>query len=149
MYNKNATNINYGDSVEANIYNFICKGFILNHFITSKIVGSDDIRVLYWLLINDKNELICVSPKNVIKTSRIVLTEKTKCPTKINEEFFSRAMESERDFKNRQFIYKSRQSGKTNAFFQQMVYQTLANKEPSDLTTLPQVKITFLAGKSE
>jgi hypothetical protein len=144
-----------GDSIEVNTYGYVAKGFILSHFMTSKAVGSDNFSVVSWMLIDQNNKVVFFKPSDIYNTTRIVLTEKVKIPIKLNEEFNDMVSEAEREFKSRQYIFKSRQTGMNMAFANSVVFNSLfkeqeVNTFPSDVQKgISKGNITIITGKSK
>lgn len=122
-------NVICGDSIEVNTYGYEAKGFVLSHFMTTRNISDNSLKVISYILIEPNNKFVFFLPTDIIKTTRIVLTEKIKVSPQLNQEFQEKIFNSEKEFKNRQFLFKSRQIGKNFAFAQSLIYHYSYRKE--------------------
>lgn len=125
-YYKN--NIKPGDTIQVTTYGYTTKGFIGNEFMISRSLGSDEIKIISWLLIENSCKFVFFSPNDNVVTSRIVLTEKIKFP-KLNEEFNKNFFEAKMEFDRRKYFFKSRQTGMDMVFANSLIYNVMYKEE--------------------
>lgn len=106
-----------GDTFEINVFGYTTKGCVLSHFMVTRTVGSDEVEAVSWMLIDKNNKIVCFRESDIIHTSRVVLTEKMKYPTKLNKEFNEVMHKAERELRNRQYVLKSRRGGMGHMFY--------------------------------
>ena len=109
--------INVGDSYEVNVFGHRNKGFVMSYFMVAK-KKDGTVDVLSYILIDSKNSIIFFRSSDVVHTSRVVLTEKIKYPSKLNEEFNQKLYEARLYFLNQQSFHRSRQIGNSYNFAQ-------------------------------
>ena len=121
-------NVILGDSIEVNTYGYLAKGFVSNHFMTSKVIGTNETKIHSYILMEPNNKFVFFLPSDTVKTTRIVLTEKIKILPTLNQEINDKIFSAEKEFKDRQYIFKSRQIGRNSAFQQSLIYYSFFNK---------------------
>ena len=109
-----------GDSFEINVFGYITKGYVLSHFVFTRIAGSDEVKAVSWMLIDKNNKIVCFRESDIVHTTRVVLTEKVKYPVKLNKEFNEIMYKAERELRNKQYMFKYRRTG-MNAFLSENV----------------------------
>jgi hypothetical protein len=125
MLDANKYKIIVGDTIEVITYGHKTKGFVLNHFITTRNVSSDEINVFSYMLIEKDNKIVFFTPKDTVNITRIVLTEKTKIPTKLNEYYHDKISKAEHEFKYRQYMFESRRIEMSFAFANSVVHESI------------------------
>lgn len=101
-----------GDSYEVNIFGCTIQGFVLSPFMVSKYTANNKLEIFSYMLIDKNNAFVIFRPTDIIHTTRIVLTEKTKLlPKNINKKVEKAKLE----FYNRQYYF--RRIGMTSTMF--------------------------------